>query len=97
MTEKKNRRALPPHIIPEARKFIEGVIDRQESGSFENVDITYGHAAGGLAQSILGNSRDKSPEEQRRLMREKAQKYVKIYGPGIIAYLRDEFKLALED
>lgn len=80
-------------ILPEA---IDTVIDVQKflKDHPEQTSTKYGHAVGMLGQVIVGH--EGMPfEQQRELLRMKAQHLIEKYGEGIKEHMRPELRAAL--
>ena len=94
MTENDQKPLIPDTLDPEVRPFVDEVRQRFGNRIFEQ--STYGHAAINLAEGLRLRA-DDSPEEQRKFLRERALVLVKRHGVKIIAFMRDELRLALTD
>ena len=93
---------IPEGVAPTVKEIITPIIDEINEGGL-TVDLsgsdksTYGHALRNLMTFAFGSgeSRQYSDEEQLRLLKERAQQLVDIYGPKIVEMMDPKLLEAL--
>lgn len=103
MSEKKTGPVfeIRPGIIPEAHSTIKNVeaisvkeMRLYEEGIATKDDEMYGHAARSLVQTMYGNA-SRTPDEQRSILRAKAERLIKRYGERVKGVISPELLEAL--
>lgn len=95
MTETTER--ILKNLIPEARTFMKKILKERKEDSYASTG-DYGHAARGLALPLLGAAEtNRTPEEQRELLRGRVQKLVDEFGPKILDFLGKEYDLVVDE